>query len=627
MRARLTLEAGAAEPSALDLSPDTTVSLGRNRTNTVLLQDAKASRFQAEIFFANGAWQVRNCSSTNATRIDGERIFQVTRLRGGQVISVGSIRLRFELVPGGVNGSETRKSSPLLEAPAVSALPSYPAGTRLDPGELNDLFQFMSESLAETTPHGLVGRALRTLRQQSQATVCGFLSFEAEDSELKVVLPAGAEVNVHLSMKLTQKVRADRSTVWLCDPAADDDSLDSASLEAYTDAICVPLRRNPGAEGCEADSDHSPLGALHAYQSVRRFTEREVRFCEVLASFLAHALHVLRSRRALEADLSRLQVHSGHGGDELVGDSPVIGRLRGDVAGLAAGAGTVLILGESGVGKELVALGLHRRSPRRKGPLVTVNCAALNPNMTEAELFGHEKGAFTGADRARPGLFQQADEGTLFLDEIGELSPETQARLLRVLETKTVRPLMAANEIRVDVRILAATNRDLEKEMRGGRFRRDLFFRLGTRLHVPPLRDHLEDVPALANHFLQKLNLEYRRKVRLSPEALQHLQEYTWPGNVRQLRTVLETAVAMTQSEVLYQPALRLDVEAAPAPQTLNLEELEARAIREALTRTDGVLVHASKLLGIHRETLLNKMKRYEIERPRLEVSDEDASE
>jgi Nif-specific regulatory protein len=359
---------------------------------------------------------------------------------------------------------------------------------------------------------------------------------------------------------------------------------------------------------------------------VRRFSEREVRFCEVLGSFLAHAMHVLRSRRALEADVSRLRERVGHAGDELVGDSPALRRLRVDVGSLAVGSGTVLIQGESGVGKELVALALHRLSPRRKGPLVTVNCAALTPNMSEAELFGHEKGAFTGADRARPGLFQQADEGTLFLDEIGELSPETQARLLRVLENKTVRPLMAPAEIRVDVRILAATNRDLEKEMRAGRFRRDLFFRLGTRLLVPPLRDHTEDVPALAGHFLAKLNLEYRRKVRLSPEALQKLQDYSWPGNVRQLRTVLETAVAMTHSDNIHPAALRLECEPTPPPESLNLAELEARAIREALTRTGGVLVHAAKLLDIHRETLINKMKRYDIERPKAEVAEEEAS-
>jgi DNA-binding NtrC family response regulator len=500
------------------------------------------------------------------------------------------------------------------------------ASARLDAGELTALFNFMNDSLAETTPHGLVGLALRILRQLTQATVCGFLSFDAEDSELKVVLPAGAEVNVPLSLRLTQKVRAEGCSAWLSAPESDDESLDSASLEAYSDAVCVPLRRNPAADSTDAESGPGPLGALHAYHSVRRFSEREVRFCEVLASFLAHALQVLRSRRALEADVSRLRERVGLSGDDLVGESPTLRRLRADVGSLAVGTCTVLIQGESGVGKELVALALHRLSPRRKGPLVTVNCAALTPNMSEAELFGHEKGAFTGADRARPGLFQQADEGTIFLDEIGELSPETQARLLRVLENKTVRPLMAPAEIRVDVRILAATNRDLEKEMRAGRFRRDLFFRLGTRLHVPPLRDHAEDVPALAAHFLAKLNLEYRRKVRLSPDAQQKLQDYTWPGNVRQLRTVLETAVAMSPSDVVYPSALRLESEAGPAPESLNLAELEARAIREALARTGGVLVHAAKLLDIHRETLINKMKRYDIERPRTEVAEEEAS-
>jgi two-component system, NtrC family, response regulator HydG len=624
MRARLTVEAGPAEPRVLDLSPDVIVTLGRNATNALLLHDEKASRFHAEVFFADGGWHVRNCSTVNATRLDGERVREATRLRGGQAIDIGPVRLRFEDAPF----EEIAVARPPCE-PRLVAVPSAASGctTRLDPDELTALFYFMNASYAETTPHGLVTLALRTVREQTRATVCGFLSFDTEDPQLKVVEPVSAEVNVQLSLHLTLKVRAQGCSAWLNARKGDDDDVKSASLAAYEDAICVPLRRNPAAEPA-AGPRTEPLGALHAYHSIRRFSEREIRFCEVLAGCLANALHVLRARRALEADNSRLREHAGRGGDELVGDSPVIRQLRGDVACLAVSPCTVLIEGESGVGKELVALALHRLSLRHEGPLVTFNCAALSTSMADAELFGHEKGAFTGADRARQGLFQQADEGTLFLDEIGDLSPDSQARLLRVLDAKRVRPLLAGAEIPVDVRVISATNRDLGKEVQAGRFRLDLYYRLGARVRVPALRDHAEDIPALAAHFLAKLNVEYRRNVQLAPETIKRLQDYSWPGNVRQLRSVLETAMTMSPTDRLLRPAaLRLGADGddpAAAPATFNLKVLEARTIAAALKRVNGVVVKAARLLGIHRETLLKKIEKYGL-RQQPDVADEKA--
>ena len=251
--------------------------------------------------------------------------------------------------------------------------------------------------------------------------------------------------------------------------------------------------------------DEPPLGALHAYRRSRAFTERELRFCEVLAGCLAGCLRGVRDRRALEADNSRLRLGSPGGDDALIGDSPAVRQLRDQIARLADHAGSILITGETGVGKELVALGLHRASRRRHGPLVTVNCASLNPSTAVAEFFGHVAGAYTGGEKAHPGFFQQADGGTLFLDEIGELSPEMQAMLLRVLETRRFRPMKAVEDIMVDMRVLAATNRDLAHEVRAGRFRQDLYYRFTVSIKAPPLRDHAEDVPALAGHFLANL--------------------------------------------------------------------------------------------------------------------------
>jgi DNA-binding NtrC family response regulator/pSer/pThr/pTyr-binding forkhead associated (FHA) protein len=620
MPTRLFVEEGASECQTLELQPEKTISVGRNRANTIMVNDPRVSRLHAEIYFADGRWHVSNRSKTNATRVDGLRIRQSARLKNGQVIGVGPARIRFESTCP--EDEQPSSDHPVVVSPIDSVC------EQLEPDEIAALFYFINSALAEMTPHGLVTRALQTVREQTEATICGFLSFDAEDSQLKVVIPTEAEISGDLSQQLTRKVRERGNTICMKSQNSDDDLIISQSLAAYDDAICVPLRRQTPADaggGSPGENELGPLGALHAYHAFRAFSANEVRFCEVMASCLANALQVLRARRALEADNSRLRDHSGRGGDELIGTSQQIRQLRGDVAALAVGPCTVLIEGESGVGKELVALALHRLSPRRDGPLIAVNCAGLAGNLAEAELFGHSKGAFTSADKARLGLFQQADEGTLFLDEIGELTPETQARLLRVLETKKVRPVGTNMEIKIDVRIIAATNRDLERETKGGRFRRDLFFRLGTRVHIPPLRDHSDDIPALAEHFLSCLNHEYRRHVRLLPETIERLESYSWPGNVRQLRSVLESAIAMATSDIIRPSDLQLPFAAEESDVilgSLNLEEIEARAIREALHRTGGVLIQAARLLGIHRETLINKMKKYGI-RGRSEAPEE----
>jgi Nif-specific regulatory protein len=284
---------------------------------------------------------------------------------------------------------------------------------------------------------------------------------------------------------------------------------------------------------------------------------------------------------------------------------------------LADYPGTVLITGETGVGKELVALGLHRASRRRDGPLVTVNCASLSSNMAVAELFGHDDRAFTGAGGSHAGFFQQAEGGTLFLDEIGELTPETQGMLLRALESRSIRPLMGKKDMKIDVRVLTATNRDLEREVQAGRFRKDLFYRLTVPIKVPPLRDHAGDVPALARHFLANLQKSDPRPLALTDASLERLRTYSWPGNVRQLRYLLEGAAALSRDGKINAADLHLTegpVESADAI-PLNLEALEAWAIRRALGQTGGVNVRAAEVLGIHRDTLIAKIKKYGIDR------------
>jgi len=374
---------------------------------------------------------------------------------------------------------------------------------------------------------------------------------------------------------------------------------------AFTDAICVPLY-----------AGETPLGAVHVYQTEQPFSERENHFCQVLSGHLANCLQLLRVHRTLKAENSRLRIHSSVA-DQLIGNSPAMEKLRQRIARLAGHPSTVLILGESGSGKELVAQALHDQSPRHDGPLVGVNCAAIAPTLLESELFGHCKGAFSGALHDHPGLFQQADEGTLFLDEVGELSLECQAKLLRVIEGKGFRPVGGTAEIQVDVRTIAATHRDLDALVQSGRFRADLFFRLqGLQIRVPPLREHIEDIGDLVGYFLKKLAVEWGRQVKLSPAALERLKEYSWPGNVRQLRSVLENAVALSDSDKVEPEDLLLSSGSSPAePPSLNLEELESWAVRQALRRTGGNVSQAARMLGVVRDTLASKMKKYGIKR------------
>lgn len=296
------------------------------------------------------------------------------------------------------------------------------------------------------------------------------------------------------------------------------------------------------------------------------------------------------------------------------------------LAMVAPSDATVLINGESGTGKELIARSLHRNSPRRDHALVIVNCAALSETLLESELFGHEKGAFTGADKRREGLFMQAHHGTIFLDEIGETSPAMQAKLLRVLQQKEIQRVGGEEVIQVDVRIVTATHRNLAIEVAEGRFREDLFYRLNVMpVDVPPLRERREDIPLLADHFLKKYADKNRKSVKgFSPMAMDMLLKYDWPGNVRELENAVERAVILLTGDHITEKQLPLnmvnsdggqDLTAASAINgTRSLEAIEKEAILATLAATDGNKSEAARRLGITRKTLHNKLKRYNIE-------------
>jgi len=309
----------------------------------------------------------------------------------------------------------------------------------------------------------------------------------------------------------------------------------------------------------------------------------------------------------------------------LVGRSPAMRRLFVLLPKVAQAESNVLLIGESGTGKELVARAIHALSPRREKPFVVVNCGGIPAPLLESELFGYKAGAFTGATRDKPGLFALAHEGTIFLDEIGDLPAELQVKLLRVVENKSFTPLGSTREIQVDVRIISATNKDLEEEVRAGRFREDLYFRLNVlSLHLPPLRERREDIPLLVQHFLRKYARKLGRKeVDISPYALEALMEYDFPGNVRELENIIERAVALETGPLILPESLTLrpnrSSKALPKtelpPEGLNLEaflaEIEKDLLQQALEKAGGRREEAARLLGLTPRSLRYRLQKY----------------
>lgn len=305
----------------------------------------------------------------------------------------------------------------------------------------------------------------------------------------------------------------------------------------------------------------------------------------------------------------------------IIGSSPVMRKLMEMLAMVAPSDATVLVCGESGTGKELIAKAIHTNSGRSKGPFVAVNCAALADNLLESELFGHEKGAFTGADRRRHGHFAHADTGTLFLDEIGEISPAMQVKLLRVIQEREFLRVGGDESVRVDVRLVAATNRDLEKEVESGRFRQDLYFRLNVvTLDMPPLRDRVEDIPLLAQKFLARYSAKNNKRIKgFTPGAMDCLLKHPWPGNVRELENVVERAVVLLVGDYVGERELPVSVSSGPAGNGkgevrltgLSLDEVEKKAVLQTLEACGGNKSEAARQLGVTRKTLHAKLARY----------------
>ncbi|HEY8995565.1 MAG TPA: sigma-54 dependent transcriptional regulator [Lacunisphaera sp.] len=415
-------------------------------------------------------------------------------------------------------------------------------------------------------------------------------------------------------------------------------------MDAQEFEVILTDLRMPGKSGLKvidkalALPHHPAVIMMTAYGSIDSAVEAMKRGA---VDFLTKPVQIERLeiliQRALKTKTLEVEVKQLHerldekfNVEGIVGHSPKLTEVIDRVKLVAPSKATILIEGETGTGKELIAQAIHQASPRARAPFVPVHCAALPANLLESELFGHERGSFTGATERREGRFESADGGTVFLDEIGEIGPEIQVKLLRFLETKSFERVGSTKTMTVDVRLVAATNRNLEQMVKEGKFREDLYFRLNVvRITTPPLRDRAEDIPVLLEHFIKVYSKENGYDpVQVEPGAMRHLQTYPWPGNIRELRNFAENAVVLRRggklSEFDLEPKFR--GESAPPPSMVtptpanpfSVEDNEKRLLREALMKARGNRTRAATLLGISRRTLHRKIAQW----PELDVMD-----
>jgi Nif-specific regulatory protein len=583
-------------------------TMGRHISNDLQLEDDRASRMHARLTVRGDRWHLEDCDSLNGTHVNSQPVKQ-TLLEPGDLIRIGDRIVLFVDSEG--EGRSTDIQTSVFRATTSVGVPP-------DPGSSGRLVeQSCSESISRIVRDSAVlCRLANLLHQHTDADVLIRSAIDAlvdgidadvvtfwlvaADGRLRPAGNWGEPQEDHLLASLS--VEKDKA-ILIDDPAKSDSDSVSDSPSDVGLAIGVPI---PGPKSCR--------GAIECHRSEKRgpFSRSDLDFSVVVAHQAGLALENLEHRERLElanAELRRRLASQ----NRLAGASSAMKKVL-DQIGLVGPAGsTVLILGESGTGKELVARSIHDISHHSAGPYVTVNCAAFSESLLESELFGHEVGAFTGADRRYIGQFERAHRGTIFLDEVGEMSPACQAKLLRVLEGHPFERLGGNEEIRVDVRVLAATHRDLQEMIEQKRFREDLYYRLRViDITMPPLRERGDDVIELASLFINVYRSQMGRgPSRLSQEAMDALRAYAWPGNVRELKNAVERAVVLGQSEEVQVDELGLLTHSGTAttPTSLMpLKEAELRHINFVLEHCGGNKTKACKILGIGRATLYSKL-------------------
>ena len=633
------------------LSPGTRYTLGRSPANRIVLKDDMCSREHAEIYSDDSYWYLRDLGSLNGSKINMQPVSGERRLVPQDEVLLGRSRFLFLLDLGELPDLPVRSTPasneqiaikkrlgltrylpalPPIESAKVSApIETPPQGVSAEEGPrpstlqaLSILYRLGLEMGNAGTPVELVQVVLNGLLEAIPAEVGAVL--ELKDTRTLDLIAyhqrdAKAQTYHKVSQFVSSEVLSTHEAILAENVSADKQLSNRESLAELRVAglICAPVMFGK-----------TILGLIHLYSTDGRhvLTTEDLEFAIAVAKQLGNSWHNLVTRSSLSVEnrslRDQLRLES-----ELVGASDGLRLIETQISRVAETSATVLIRGESGVGKELVARAIHMSSPRKAHTLVCLNCAAVTESLLESELFGHEKGSFTGATERMMGKFEAADKGTLFLDEIGEMNPSAQAKLLRVLEGHPFERVGGNVPIKVDVRVVAATNRPLEEAVRAGTFRKDLFYRLQVvELRVPPLRERMADVPILADHFLKRFVRETGRKIRaFTPAAIEKLKHHSWPGNVRELRNVIERAVALNTGPMLDADDIWLsafDLGGSDAPsgvtgeyEAISLEEMEKRHILHTLNHTDWNKSQAATILEIERSTLDRKIKAYNIQR------------
>jgi Nif-specific regulatory protein len=673
MIAYLVIREGSKWTDVFRLQPGRTVTLGRAPTNQIVIKDERCSRYHAEIFLTQGEWTLRDLDSRNGTVVGEDRIEGDHQLQPGDIISIAHAHLAFvhdlaKAFPdtGGLLKSDHLANEETVigrvideEAHATSVLESYEPTTIthrrgqtkfLEPHEESPdgapppkgshaaamlcrlAFELASQPDIPTMANVALAGLFRSTNVDSGAVLLLPRGFQGtpEGTDLNIVASrSDREPSYHRMSRFLATTVLREGEAVLARNVADDSTLGSRDSKGEihaTSVIGAPIRQGQAI-----------VGVIHLYSTdEKRVPDPEdLEFTLAVADNVAQALRNLSRQQELSENLSqsqnevqqlRLQLGAA---SEIVGSSGAMAQVQQEISRVAASRATVLVRGESGVGKELVARAVHFASPRKRGPFVCLNCAALSESLLESELFGHERGAFTGATERKIGKFEAADKGTLMLDEIGEMSPSTQAKFLRVLEGHPFERVGGSQQIKVDVRVIAATNRDLEKAVAEAKFRRDLYFRLRVvEVVVPPLRQRTEDIVELAHYFLERFREETGRRLNgFATAAIEQMQQYRWPGNVRELKNVVERAVVLARGDRIEVEDLTLTnlttagdtSQMMPAPgktESLSLAEMERRHIHATLNANDWNKSRTATILGIERSTLDRKIKRYRLVRP-----------
>ncbi len=581
------------------------VTVGRGQGQSLQLTDATVSRHHVTLAPATGedgapALRVQDVPGVNPlwTLVDGERVV----LRPGDLVPPGTVitlgNTTLVVRPGG--------------APPPASGGTLEMDARTGPGAGSRLASLaaLGERLARCSSLQAVFRAATSWAVDALPCERAML-LSPDGSDVLGAASEGAVPDLAISQAMLRRVLSEHRAFLVTDVQQEPDLADRRSIVARGIRAAMA-----------APATHLVFYAEWGATSGARRPNEEALLLLVCAAQLVSAMGASATERSQLRAATRGRPSSNHDLPRMVGGSAALQKLQVFLERVAPTQSTVLLYGESGTGKELAANLLHAMSGRSQGPFVALNCAAIPENLQESELFGHERGAFTGAVSRHDGLFTRAHTGTLFLDEIGEMSAGTQARMLRVLETRRFTRVGGTEEIEVDVRLVAATHRDLRKMVREGTFREDLLYRLSViQTHLPPLRERTEDIPDLVRHFADMLGEAMGRRVHeIAPDALAILQRYPWPGNVRELRNVVERALVLGDGPVLEVDDLPPELHhAAPptgegaltvTPTTVRpLAELEREAIAAALTATGGNKARAAALLGIDRTTLYRKLK------------------